>query len=79
MSYRVICYIELAVKVELLILSHEAYSQAYDMEGISNVLKACRACALQLDTVSYYSLMVCILCMYVYLYYAMVCIYACTI
>ncbi|XP_067933380.1 spatacsin-like [Watersipora subatra] len=50
--------LKLAIKVELLILSHEAYSCAYDMEGISSVLRSCRTCTIQINTLSYYALMV---------------------
>ena len=51
-------YTELAVKVELLILAHDAHTCAYDMEGISAVLRACRVCAIQMNEVSSYTLMV---------------------
>lgn len=46
------------MKVELLILAHDAHTCAYDMEGISSVLRACRSCALQLAEVAHYPLMV---------------------
>jgi len=49
---------ELAVKVELLILSHDAYTCSYDMEGISAVLRTCRGCAIQINEISHYVLMV---------------------
>jgi len=50
---------ELAVKVELLMLAHDAHTSAYNMEGISNVLRLCRTCSLQLNDVAEFSLMVC--------------------
>lgn len=58
-------FVELAMKVELLILAHDAHTCAYDMEGISSVLRACRACSVQMNDVSTYSLMVRTLNMYI--------------